>query len=53
MERHKIGGNVEDYCLVIQKNERCPDYKIVTEKDKTDMHNDTKHTAHECDWPHS
>jgi len=38
MERHKIEGKVEDFCLVIQKTDRFSEYKIVTEKDKTEMH---------------
>ena len=38
MDSHKIEGNVEDYCLVVQKNDRFAEYKIVTEKDKNDMH---------------
>ena len=38
LERHKIEGKVEDYCLVVQKNERFSEYKIITEKDKAEMH---------------
>jgi len=38
VERHKIGGKAEDYCLVIQKNEKFSEFKIITEKDKTEMH---------------
>ena len=29
---------MEDYCLVMQKNVKCTEYKIITEKDKAEMH---------------
>ena len=37
IDKYKLTGSVEDYCLVYQKSDKIREYKIVTEHEKSEM----------------